>query len=289
MSVPENKRRASGAAAGGGAVRETYDAVADQQAMSNAYSSSTNQSGAEGGGVTTDAANQVAAQLAELLRNNPDALRDVLAQAGQSTGSAAGQVHQHPLSRFDKQKENLVKGLGSLVEEVRQMNRNLRRSEQSGLVPLAAQYGDAGADRVEQLSKFLSGKNVSELVAEAASFAQRNATYLVPGAFLLGLMGARFLKSSNPIQAETAGLKNGGTDVALPALPPPPASDIAMATAGVAMHDRTTHDRTAQPAQAGYTPQKQDAEDEGRSFARRAERGIGERDDPTGLIGGSIR
>ncbi|MBA3440060.1 MAG: hypothetical protein H0T92_09365, partial [Pyrinomonadaceae bacterium] len=243
----------------------------------------------EGGGVTTDAANQVAAQLAELLRSNPDALRDVLAQAGQSTGSASGQVHQHPLSRFDKQKESLVKGLGSLVEEVRQMNRNLRRSEQSGIVPLAAQYGDVGADRIEQLSKFLSGRNVTELVAEAASFAQRNATYLVPGAFLLGLMGARFLKSSNPMQAETAGLQNGRIDVDLPVPPPPLAGDITMATAGGAMHDRTTHDRIPQPAQADYTSQKQDAEDEEKSFARRADRGIGERDDPTGLIGGGIR
>ena len=286
MSAPESKRRALGATVGGGGVSESHDAVADQQAMSSAYASSTNQSGVEGSGATTDAANQVAAQLAELLRSNPDALRDVLAQAGQSTGSASGQVHQHPLSRFDKQKENLVKGLGSLVEEVRQMNRNLRRSEQSGIVPLAAQYGDAGADRIEQLSKFLSGRNVSELVAEAASFAQRNATYLVPGAFLLGLVGARFLKSSNPMQAETAGLQNGGIDVALPPLPPPPAGDITTATAGVAMHDRTTHDRTPQPAQAGYTPQKQGAEDEGRSFARRADRGNGEREDPTGLIGG---
>lgn len=280
MSKPESRRWAAGATATGDAAYENApDAAVNQQATSSAYPSSTNQSEASGG-VTTDAANQVAAQLAELLRSNPDALRDVLAQAGQTTALAAGQVQQHPLSRFDKQKENLVKGLGSLVEEVRQMNRNLRRSEQSGIVPLAAQYGDSGADRIEQLSKFLSGKNVSELVAEAASFAQRNSTYLVPGAFLLGLLGARFLKSSNPTQA-TSGSQNGGTDASLPA---PLPGDTAGVMAGYAAHDRTP-----QPAQAGYTSQKQDVEDDGKAFARRADRGARERDDPTGLIGGSLR
>jgi len=274
MSRPESKKLTPGAPATGGAVSEkTYDAGVDQPATSSSHPTATNQSGAE-----SEAAKQVAAQLAELLRNNPDALRDVLAQVGQSAGPAAGQAEQHPLSRFDKQKENLVKGLGSLTEEVRQMNRNLRRSEQSGIVPLAAQYGDAGADRIEQLSKFLSGRNVSDLVAEAARFAQRNATYLVPGAFLLGLLGARFLKSSTPTAAETAGSRNGGTDVALPA---PPSVDLTGVTASVA-----THDRTPQPTQAGYTSRKQDAEDERSAFAVGADRGTLERDNPLDFMGG---
>lgn len=162
---------------GGAATENAYDAIVDHQVTSSSHPSSTNQSGAEGG-ANNEAANQVAAQLAELLRTNPDALRDVLARAGQPTDPAAGQVQQHPLSRFDKQKESLVKGLGSLVEEIRQMNRNLRRSEQSGIVPLAAQYGDTGADGIERFSSYLSGKNVTELVGEAAGFAQRNVAYL---------------------------------------------------------------------------------------------------------------
>jgi hypothetical protein len=161
----------------------------------------------------------VAAQLAVLMRSNPEAFRDLLAQAAQSTGLASGQAQQQqPLSRFDKQKENLVKGLGTMAEEVRQMNRNLRRSEQGGILPVAAQYGDLAADRVESLSHYLSGRKVSELVGEAARFAHRNATYIVPGAFLLGLLGARFLKSSSPGQTESAGSLEGSPDVvALPA------------------------------------------------------------------------
>lgn len=257
MSKPESRRSTTTS----GAVSENaFDAGGDQQATSSIHPSFTNQSGAEGG-ASTDAANQVAAQLAELLRSNPEALKEVLARAGQSTALAAGQVPQHPLSRFDKQKDNLVKGLGSLVEEVRQMNRNLRRSEQSGIVPLAAQYGDSGADRIEQLSNYLSGKNMSELVAETAKFAQRNAAYLVPGALLLGFLGARFLKSSNPLQTLTTGSQSDVTDVALPA----PPTETTVATVNGAMHERT-----AQPTQeAGYVSPKQDT-GEGNKSARLA-------------------
>lgn len=281
MSKPESRRWT---ATGGASSENASDAVVEQQATSSAHPSSANQSGAVGGGaVANEAANQVAAELAELLRNNPDALRDVLAQVGQSTDLTTGQAHQHPLSRFDKQKENLVKGLGSLVEEARQMNRNLRRSEQSGIVPLAAQYGDLGVDRIEQLSKFLSGRNVSELVGEAARFAQRNATYLVPGAFLLGLLGARFLKSSNPMQAEAAGLQSGGIDAALPSPPPPADTMTAAAGAGA------THVRTTQTARAGYTSPKQDAEHGERAFALGDDHGTHKRDEPLDFNGGGNR
>lgn len=240
MSKSETRKRTPGMAGMNDAGSENaYDAAGEQQAVSG-----NNQSGAEGSG----AANQVAAQLAELLRSNPDALKDVLAQAGQSTGQAAGQLQQHLPSRFDKQKENLVKGLGSMVEEVRQMSRNLKRSEQSGIVPIAAQYGDSAADRIEQLSNYISGRDVSQLVGEAAGYAQRNAAYIVPGAFLLGLLGARFLKSANPKQSSNAESDYSKTDVALPTSPPSPPSGNAMVAAASA--GSATLDRTPQPAQA---------------------------------------
>jgi hypothetical protein len=250
MSTPESRSSLAGGAKAvdDTANENTKDVFAGQRATPNMPPSSVHQSGVEGGGNTNEAAAQVAAQLAELMRSNPEAFRDLLAQAAQSTGLASGQVQQQPLSRFDKQKENLVKGLGTMVEEVRQMNRNLRRSEQGGILPVAAQYGDLAADRVERLSHYLSGRKVSELVGETARFVHRNATYIVPGAFLLGLLGARFLKSSSPMPTEIAGWQRGELDVAPPAPPPgePVAAAAASSTAG-----GSTLDRGAQAAQSG--------------------------------------
>ncbi|HVG33973.1 MAG TPA: hypothetical protein VM911_12870 [Pyrinomonadaceae bacterium] len=172
-------------------------------AATEATQANTSQSNGGGNGAD-DTASQVAAQLAEILRGNPNALKDILAQAGQSTGQAAsqaaGQVQEQATSRLDHGKATLVEGLGSVVEQIRVMGENLRNTEQGGVVHYAAQYGDTAANQLERLSSYLNEHEVGELVGEVEDFARRNASYFVGGAFLLGLLGARFLKSSSPHQ-----------------------------------------------------------------------------------------
>ena len=172
--------------------------------------------GADGqaaGGGAEDTASQLAAQLAEILRGNPGALRDILAQAGQTTGQAAGgaagQVQEKATSRLDQQKQNLVEGLGSVAEGVRQMGENLGQTEQGGVVALTARYGDSLAGHLERFSGYLSEREVGDLVYEAEDYARRHSAYFVGGAFLLGLLGARFLKSSTPRRERHAELPKG--------------------------------------------------------------------------------
>jgi uncharacterized protein YukE len=165
------------------------------------------------GGGADDTASQVAAQLAEVLRGNPGALRDILAQAGQTTGQAAGgaagQVQEKATSRLDQQKQTLVEGLGSIAEGIRQMGDNLEQTEQGGVVALTARYGDSLADQLERFSGYLSEREVGDLVYEVEDYARRHSTYFVGGAFLLGLLGARFLKSSTPRRERHAELPKG--------------------------------------------------------------------------------
>lgn len=236
-----------------GAVRDSGDIAGNKaetaaggQATATGGSSFSAGQGGAGGGAENDLASQVAAQLAEILRGNPGALRDILAQAGQSTsqvaGQAAGQVQERATSRLDKQKQSLVEGLGSVAEGVRELGENLRKSEQGGVVQLTAQYGESLAGQIERLSTYLSDRDVNELVGEVEDFARRNATYFVGGAFLLGLIGARFLKSSSPRQALIVRPRTGGIDAAnIPAVP--------TAGAGPAnVGEATAADQTARPA-----------------------------------------
>ncbi len=172
----------------------------------------TGQSGAAGAS-ENDVASQVASQLAEILRGNPGALKDILAQAGHSTGQvagqAAGQVQEQATSRLDKGKANVVEGFESVAGQIRVMGENLRKTDQGGVARYAAQYGDVAANRLEKFSDYLSDHDVSEIVGEVESFARRNSTYFVGGAFLLGLLGARFLKSSSPHQQLMVNLPRG--------------------------------------------------------------------------------
>jgi hypothetical protein len=102
-------------------------------------------------------------------------------------------VQEQAISRLDKGKANVVEGFDSVAEQIRLMGENLK-TDQGGVARYAAQYGDVAADRLERFSGYLSGHDVSEIVGEVESFARRNSTYFVGGAFLLGLWARVFLR-----------------------------------------------------------------------------------------------
>ncbi len=161
-------------------------------------------------GASNESADKAASHVGEVLRGNTtgakDAAMDALSQAKDSTGKVAsqalGQVQEKATSQIDKQKTNLAQGLGSVAESIRQMGDGLKNSgEQTGVGKFTAQYGSSLADQVEQLSSYLDRKEVGELVRDVETFARRNPAMFIGGAFVLGVLGARFLKSSSPNQA----------------------------------------------------------------------------------------
>lgn len=160
--------------------------------------------------VSNESVDKAASQVGEVLRGNTgaakDAAVDALTQAKDATGEIAsralGQVQEKATSQIDKQKTNLAQGLGSVAESIRQMGDGLKNSgEQTGVGKFTAQYGNSLAEQVEQLSSYLDRKEVTELVRDVETFARRNPALFIGGAFALGLLGARFLKSSSPHQA----------------------------------------------------------------------------------------
>jgi hypothetical protein len=58
------------------------------------------------------------------------------------------------------------------------------------------------ADQLQQVAGYLREHDVKQLVREVESFARREPVLFAGGTFLLGLIGARFLKSK-PVQEET--------------------------------------------------------------------------------------
>ncbi len=160
--------------------------------------------------VSSESADKAASQVGEVLRGNTgaakDAAMDVLSQAKETTGKVAsqalGQVQEKATSQIDKQKSNLAQGLGSVAGSIRQMGDGLKDSgEQIGVAKYAAQYSNSLADQVERFSSYLDRKEVGELIHDVEYYARRNPALFIGGAFALGLLGARFLKSSSPNQA----------------------------------------------------------------------------------------
>jgi hypothetical protein len=170
------------------------------------------------------AADKVASTVGSVLRGDTGAAtgaaKGIISQVKESGGKVAGeaftQVKEKAASKIDEQKATLAQGLGGVAQTIRQVGETLKDADEpSGVASKTAEYGDTLARQVEQFSTYLEKNNVSELLREVERFARRNPAYFIGGAFVLGLLGARFLKSSSPNQALTtrqSSDKSGKTD-----------------------------------------------------------------------------
>lgn len=119
---------------------------------------------------------------------------NVTDQAKEQAGQLADQARTQVTSRISDQKGRAAEGLGSMAEALRQTGQQLRDQDQSGIT----QYVDQAADQVERLSTYLRENEIGDLVNDVERFARRQPTLFIGGAFTLGLLAARFLKSSSP-------------------------------------------------------------------------------------------
>jgi hypothetical protein len=106
----------------------------------------------------------------------------------------ADQVRRQATTQLSGQKDRAAQGLSSLVHAVRETGRQLRNSDQVGI----AGYVESAADQIDDLSRHIGDKDVRELIEDAQRFARRQPAVFLGLSFGVGLLGARFLKSSRP-------------------------------------------------------------------------------------------
>lgn len=118
---------------------------------------------------------------------------------GQQGGSVKEQVREvvneaqeQTQDMLASRKEQAVSGLGNLAQAFRQTEDQLREQEQTA----AANAINTVANQMERFSSYLSNKEVTDLLDEAEGLARRNPELFLGGAFALGLLASRFLKSS---------------------------------------------------------------------------------------------
>lgn len=130
----------------------------------------------------------------------------IAGQARQTASDVAEQAREQVASKVSAQKDRATGELGHVASALRQTSTQLR-SQGQGAVP---KYVEQAADQVERVTQYLQSKSVGELVGEVERFARREPALFLGGAFALGLLGARFLKSSSPSAGSSS-----------PRLPPP--------------------------------------------------------------------
>jgi ElaB/YqjD/DUF883 family membrane-anchored ribosome-binding protein len=110
--------------------------------------------------------------------------------AAQSAG-LIDKVKRGAVSQLNTQKNRATDGISSVVQAVRQSTGRLR--EEHGTI---AGYVDEAASQVDRFASDLKQKDAQELLQDAQRFARRNPAVFVGSAFAVGLLAARFFKSS---------------------------------------------------------------------------------------------
>jgi hypothetical protein len=136
--------------------------------------------------------NSASATAREMADEAKEKVSDVASQAKEAVSDVASQAREQATSQVVRQKDRAAEGLGSLAQALRHTSEELRTQDQLGITG----YVESAADRVEHFSNYLRERDIGEMVNEVERFARRQPALFLGGAFVLGLIGARFLKSS---------------------------------------------------------------------------------------------
>ena len=142
--------------------------------------------------------------------------RDGESSAGRAAGhgkeavtNAAKKAGEKITSRLDEQRYKAAEGIGSIAQALRQTGDQLRGQDDSAAVP---QYVSSAADQVERFSQYVRSTNVRQMVNGVEQFARRQPGLFLGGALVLGLISARFLKSSDQGTASRSADASFGSD-----------------------------------------------------------------------------
>lgn len=126
----------------------------------------------------------------------------VVDQVKEQAAQLKDRVAETATGKIEDQKTQATSSLGNVTQVIRQTGQQLRSNDQDAI----AQYIDRAADQLDNFTGYLRNREMREIVGDVESFARREPALFLGGAFVLGLLGARFLKSSS----QAAG--TGGTD-----------------------------------------------------------------------------
>ncbi|MDQ6618306.1 MAG: hypothetical protein M3Z31_01165 [Pseudomonadota bacterium] len=134
---------------------------------------------------------------------------DVIGHAKDTISNVASQAGSKVTTQLDGQRDKAAEGLGTVAQALRQTSDQLKQ-QNDGPGAAVHQYVASAADQMDRLSGYLRSTNVNEMVGNVGQFARRQPALFIGSAFLLGLLGARFLKSSG--QASSGSGYGGSID-----------------------------------------------------------------------------
>jgi len=130
--------------------------------------------------------------------------RSFVDQAKETASQAVGAVTERAAETLDERKTTVTGGLTAVADSIRQVAQKVNEpgaagmSEKNPLTEAAAKYSGTAAQKLEDVANYFDRKGVREMVHDVEGFARRNPAMFIGAAFAVGILAARFLKSSGP-------------------------------------------------------------------------------------------
>jgi hypothetical protein len=113
------------------------------------------------------------------------------------------------LSSVDDQKIRVARTLGAVASSLKSSGAEMHTGDAAAIGGVVERV----ADQIDRAATYLERSDVEEIVGGVERFARRNPALFIGAAFAVGVLGARFLKSSRARQASGFA---GGMDTPVP-------------------------------------------------------------------------
>jgi hypothetical protein len=110
----------------------------------------------------------------------------------------------------EEKKAAFTGGLTSVADSIRRFSGSLNEAEPNPLTEYSAKYAETAASKVEDVARYFENADFKTVSRDVESFARRNPAVFVGGAFALGILLARFMKSSSEAAARQQGDGSSG-------------------------------------------------------------------------------
>lgn len=132
--------------------------------------------------------------------------KTLLDQAKTAAGDAYGTVAEKAGSAIDEYKAELSDGLTGVAETVRRVGGTISEGEtQNRVTDYAAKYSETAAQKLDGVAKYFEQSDFRGIARDVETYARNNPAIFLGGAFALGILAARFIKSSPQNSTDDAG------------------------------------------------------------------------------------
>jgi hypothetical protein len=135
--------------------------------------------------------------------------RGAIEQTEQKATQATERVAERAQSAFERTRSLVSEQVRSVATAIERATDHLRQDDQSALARRAEQV----SRQARKASDYLGNRSAADLLSDLERVARERPTLFLGGAFLLGLLSARFLKSSER-GGDGSGLRARPRDVA---------------------------------------------------------------------------